>query len=152
MNTEEGSTVSFDDVPFSLEEVRTLDCQYGQPYHKKKEKQSKGMRLQGSRKIGCQAKIRVKCYRIAGIFRGWKLLRISRFRGNSRKFYPRKFSLRTAASLSMGVSSSFPTIRESFNRENPTFSNSQVFLPTKDSRHMVYHISWLCTSWHNEHD
>ena len=39
-------------------------------------------------------------------------------------FNPQKFSLSTVASLSMGVSLSFPTIRKSFNHENPTFSNS----------------------------
>ena len=55
-------TVSFDNIPFSLEEVRILDCQYGEHYFKKREKGSKTLRLQGSRKIGCQAKIRIKCY------------------------------------------------------------------------------------------
>ena len=54
--------VSFDNIPFSLEEVRILDCQYGEHYFKKREKGSKTLRLQGSRKIGCQAKIRIKCY------------------------------------------------------------------------------------------
>ena len=37
----------------------------------------------------------------------------------------------------MGVSLSFLTIRESFNRENPTFSNLLKFSPTKVSRYMV---------------
>ena len=55
-------TVSFGNIPFSLEEVRILDCQYGEHYFKKREKGSKTLRLQGSRKIGCQAKIRIKCY------------------------------------------------------------------------------------------
>ena len=54
--------VSFDNIPFSLEEVRILDCQYGEHYFKKREKGSKTLRLQGSRKIGYQAKIRIKCY------------------------------------------------------------------------------------------
>ena len=55
-------TVSFGNIPFSLEEVRILDCQYGEHYFKKREKGSKTLRLQGSRKIVCQAKIRFKCY------------------------------------------------------------------------------------------
>ena len=82
-------------------------------------------------------------YRIAGIFRGWKLSRISWFRGNSWKFWPRKFSSSTAAPLSMGVSLSFLAIRESFNHENSTFSNSQKFSPTKDSRYAVCFLPFL---------
>ena len=42
--------------------MRILDCQYGEHYFKKREKGSKTLRLQGSRKIDCQAKIRIKCY------------------------------------------------------------------------------------------
>ena len=42
--------------------MRILDCQYGEHYFKKREKGSKTLRLQSSRKIGCQAKIRMKCY------------------------------------------------------------------------------------------
>ena len=34
--TEDGTTVSFDNIPFSLKEVRILDCQYGKHYFKKK--------------------------------------------------------------------------------------------------------------------
>ena len=41
------------------------------------------------------------------------------------------------ASLSMGAPMSFPTIRKSFNRENPTFSNSRNFSPPKDSCYTV---------------
>ena len=37
----------------------------------------------------------------------------------------------------MDVSLSFPTIHESFNRENSTFSNSRKFLPAKVSRYTV---------------
>ena len=33
--TEDGTTVSFDNIPFFLE-VRILDCQYGEHYFKKK--------------------------------------------------------------------------------------------------------------------
>ena len=37
----------------------------------------------------------------------------------------------------MGVSSLFPTIRESFYHDNLTFSNSQKFSPAKDFRYTV---------------
>ena len=45
-----------------------------------------------------------RIYRLSGVFRGLKLSQISRFPGNSRNFYPRKFSLSAAALSSMGVS------------------------------------------------
>jgi len=35
--SEDGTTVSFNNIPFSLEEVRILDCQYGKHYFKKRE-------------------------------------------------------------------------------------------------------------------
>ena len=76
-------------------------------------------------------------YGIAGIFCRWKLLRISRFQGKSREFYPRNFSLSMAASLLMGVSLLFPTLRKSFESQNLTFSNLHRFLPVKDSRYTV---------------
>ena len=77
-------------------------------------------------------------YHIAGIFHGWKLTQSLQFRGNSWKFWL------TVASLSMGMSLSFPTIRESFKRKNPTFSNSRKFSPAKDSRYTVA-VVWLHT-------
>ena len=43
----------------------------------------------------------------------------------------------TVAFLSMGVSLVFPTIRESINRKNSSFSNSRKFSPAKDSRYIV---------------
>ena len=60
--SEDGTTVSFNNIPFSLEEVRILDCQYGKHYFNKRENGNKRLRLQGSRKIGCQAKIKIKSY------------------------------------------------------------------------------------------
>ena len=57
--------MSFDGVPFSVDKVSILDCQYGVHYWKeKKEKESKKKRLklQGSRKIGCHAHIRIHAY------------------------------------------------------------------------------------------
>jgi len=54
--TEDGTTVSFD-IPFSLE-VGILGCQYGKHYFNKRENRNKRLRLQGSRNIGCKAKLR----------------------------------------------------------------------------------------------
>ena len=51
--TEDGTTVSFD-IPFSLEEVRM----YGKHYFNKRENRNKRLQIQGSRNIGCQAKLR----------------------------------------------------------------------------------------------
>jgi len=39
-----------------------LDCQYGHHYFRKKESKGKRLCLQGSRKIGCQATIKIKSY------------------------------------------------------------------------------------------
>ena len=47
-----------------------------------------------------------------------------------------KISLSTPVSLLMDVSLSFPAIRESFNGENPTLSNSRKFSPAKDSSYI----------------
>jgi len=60
--SEDGTTVSFNNIPFSLEEVRILDCQYGKHYFNKRENGNKRLWLQGSRKTGCQANIKIKSY------------------------------------------------------------------------------------------
>ena len=65
--SEGGRTVSFDGIPFSVERVSVLDCQYGHKYYKeKKEKENvkKRLRLQGTRKIGCHASIKIHTYTI----------------------------------------------------------------------------------------
>ena len=55
--------MSFDGIPFSVEEERVMDCQHGQKYYKKSHTSAqKRLRLQGTRKIGCQAKIHIKKY------------------------------------------------------------------------------------------
>ena len=58
--------MSFDGVPFSVDKVSILDCQYGVHYWKKekkeKENKKKRLKLQGSRKIGCHAHIRTHTY------------------------------------------------------------------------------------------
>ena len=57
--------MNFDGVPFSVDKVSVLDCQYGVQYWKeKKEKENikKRLKLQGSRKIGCHAHIRTHTY------------------------------------------------------------------------------------------
>ena len=54
--------ISFNDTPFSVNETRMLDCQFGQKYYKQKPKQRKKMWLQGTRKMGCMAHIEVKIF------------------------------------------------------------------------------------------
>ena len=52
-------------MPFSVDKVSVLDCQYGEHYWKEKkgkENQKKRLKLQGSRKIGCHAHIRTHTY------------------------------------------------------------------------------------------
>ena len=57
--------VSFNGIPFSVEEEKILDCQYGAHYFKKHvndgSKPSR-LKLQGTRKIGCLAKVTAKKY------------------------------------------------------------------------------------------
>ena len=50
-------------TPFSVNETRMLDCQFGQKYYKQKPKQGKKMWLQGTRNMGCMAHIEVKTSR-----------------------------------------------------------------------------------------
>ena len=51
--------IQFEDMPFSLGEKRTLDCQYGTKYYKSKPHFSDRVFLQGTRKKGCQAHIQI---------------------------------------------------------------------------------------------
>ena len=55
--------MNFDGIPFSIDEERILDCQYGCHYYKEK-KPSKRQRFQGTKKVGCQAKIKIKKFSI----------------------------------------------------------------------------------------
>lgn len=65
----EGSReVSFDGVPFSVNKVSILDCQYGKQYWKQKENKKKRLKLQGTRKIGCHAPIRTHTYTLYSEF------------------------------------------------------------------------------------
>ena len=51
---------SFDGIPFSVDKMRILDCHYGElAILEEKSKQKKTLKLQGSRQIGCPAKIHV---------------------------------------------------------------------------------------------
>ena len=50
-------------------------------------------------------------------------------------------------SLSMGVPLSFPTIRESFNHGNSTYSNLWKFSTTKDSCYTLEHHNSACEQW-----
>ena len=52
--------INFDGLPFSIDEERVLDCRYGKHYYKEKESIGKQQRFQGTKKVGCQAKIEIK--------------------------------------------------------------------------------------------
>ena len=54
-----GNKISFDRVPFTVGKETVYDCQYGCHYYKKKSL-GKRLCLQGTRKIGCHAHIKVK--------------------------------------------------------------------------------------------
>jgi len=60
--TEGSRTVSFDHIPFSVAEVKLLDCQFGEKYYKQKPTKGEKLWLQGTRKHGCAAHITVKSY------------------------------------------------------------------------------------------
>ena len=49
--------MEFDNVPFCIGEKRVLDCQHGSEYYKQRKPMGKRTRLQGTRKIGCNAHI-----------------------------------------------------------------------------------------------
>ena len=60
INKKEGECkINFDGVPFSIDEEKVLDCQYGCHYYKEKE-QNRRQRFQGTKKVGCQAKVKIK--------------------------------------------------------------------------------------------
>lgn len=52
--------MNFDNTPFTVSAIRKLDCQYGNHYYKEHPGKSDRTRLQGTRKIGCQAHITVR--------------------------------------------------------------------------------------------
>ena len=54
--------MSFDHIPFSVAEVKLLDCQFGEKYYKQKPPKGERLWLQGTRKHGCAAHITVKSY------------------------------------------------------------------------------------------
>lgn len=60
--TEGGRVISFDYIPFSIAEVKLLDCQFGEKYYKQQPPKGKRLWLQGSRKHGCAAHVTVKSY------------------------------------------------------------------------------------------
>ena len=66
INKKEGECkINFDGIPFSIEEEKILDCQYGKHYYKEKSAgNSKRQRFQGTKKIGCQAKIKIKTFHL----------------------------------------------------------------------------------------
>ena len=55
-------TVQFNGIPFAVNKVTVFDCQYGDHYWKEREKSNKRLRLQNSRKVGCNAHIEIHTY------------------------------------------------------------------------------------------
>ena len=54
--------LEFDGVPFSVGDVRILDCQFGEKYYKQNKPLGKRLWLQGTRKLGCGAHIQTKSF------------------------------------------------------------------------------------------
>ena len=60
--TEGGKDIHFNNKPFSVHHEVIMDCQYGPQYWKNKETKMKRLQLQGSRKVGCHAHIKIRYY------------------------------------------------------------------------------------------
>ena len=60
--TEGGQKIDFKNTPFSVEEEKIMDCQYGHHYFLKKQGKHKQLRLQDTKKVGCQAIIKIKSF------------------------------------------------------------------------------------------
>ena len=60
--TEGAKQITFSNTPFSVTEEKVLDCQYGHHYFRKHDSKGKRLCLQGTRKIGCHATIRIKTF------------------------------------------------------------------------------------------
>ena len=54
--------LEFNGVPFSVGDVRILDCQFGEKYCKQNKPLGKQLWLQGTRKLGCGAHIQTKSF------------------------------------------------------------------------------------------
>ena len=53
---------NFDNIPFTIDKQTDLDCEYGLKYFKDKECKHARFRMQGTRKMGCCAHIRIVHY------------------------------------------------------------------------------------------
>ena len=60
--TEACRIIKIDHNPFSVAEVKLLDCQFGEKYYKQTPPKGERLQLQGSRKRGCPSHITVKSY------------------------------------------------------------------------------------------
>ena len=58
------SGTSFDNTPFEVVRKETRECQFGPHYFKKRERKSNRMYIQGTRKMGCCAHIKICEYRL----------------------------------------------------------------------------------------
>lgn len=59
-----GHIVCFDNTPFRVVSKKTLECQFGHHYYKEKDQKSLRLHLQGTRKLGCPAHIRIFEYEV----------------------------------------------------------------------------------------
>ena len=59
--------LEFNGAPFSVGDVRTLDCQFGEKYYKQKKPLGKRLWLQGTRKLGCAAHF-LSCIQIMQLY------------------------------------------------------------------------------------
>ena len=52
--------MELNNTPFTIVETKRLECQFGPHYYKEKKQKTNHIKLQGSRKIGCNAHIIIK--------------------------------------------------------------------------------------------
>ena len=57
-------TIEFDGVPFRPIQIKTYDCQHGKHYYKQRERKTKRLCLQTTKKMGCPAHMTVKEYHL----------------------------------------------------------------------------------------
>lgn len=61
--------ITFSGAPFSVDKDVVFDCQYGTRYWKEKRRKNVRLQIQTSRKLGCHAHIKVKCYTVYSDFK-----------------------------------------------------------------------------------
>ena len=59
LKREQGRTIQFDGIPFSIEKITTLDCQYGDHYWKEKHKKTKKLKYKIQGKLAALLKLKL---------------------------------------------------------------------------------------------